>query len=82
MGEDVSGLSPASAGHKVVEHVMALNKAIGIPDNIKDLGVDLEYMAQMVSDSMRSANVLVNPRLTTAADVERIIGNAFHGIHS
>ena len=82
MGEDVSGQSPAGAGHKVVEHVMALNKAIGIPDNIKDLGVDLEYMAQMVSDSMRSANVLVNPRLTTAADVERIIGNAFHGIHS
>jgi alcohol dehydrogenase len=66
----------------VVEHVMALNEAIGIPDNIKDLGVDLDYMPQMVSDSMRSGNVLVNPRLTNAADVERIISNAFHGIHS
>lgn len=61
---------------------MALNKAIGIPDNIKDLGVDLDYMPQMVSDSMRSGNVLVNPRLTQASDIERIIGNAFHGLHS
>jgi alcohol dehydrogenase len=44
--------------------------------------VDLDYMPQMVSDSMRSGNVLVNPRLTTAADIERIISNAWHGIHS
>lgn len=82
MGEDIDGLSLARAGHKVVDHVVALNKAIGIPDNIKDLGVDLDYMPQMVSDSMRSGNVLVNPRLTTAADIERIISNAWHGIHS
>ena len=82
MGENVDGLSVARAGHKVVEHVVALNKAIGIPDNIKDLGVDLDYMPQMVSDSMRSGNVLVNPRLTTAADIERIISNAWHGTHS
>jgi alcohol dehydrogenase len=75
-------LLPYVIEYNVVDHVVALNKAIGIPDNIKDLGVDLDYMPQMVSDSMRSGNVLVNPRLTSAADVERIIGNAFHGIHS
>jgi len=51
------------------------------PGNIKDLGVDLDYMPQMVSDSMRSGNVLVNPRLTTAAEIERIISNAWHGVH-
>jgi len=39
-------------------------------------------MPQMVSDSMRSGNVLVNPRLTTATDIERIITNAWHGTHS
>ncbi len=33
----------------------------------------------MVSDSMRSGNVLVNPRLTTARDVERLITDAYHG---
>jgi len=78
MGENVDGLTATEGGHKVVDYVVALNKAIGIPDNIKDLGVDLEYMPQMVSDSMRSGNVLVNPRLTTAADIERIISNAYH----
>ena len=29
---------------------------------------------------MRSGNVLVNPRLTTAKDVEKIIKNSYDGI--
>lgn len=33
----------------------------------------------MVADSMRSGNVLVNPRLTTARDVEGIIRAAYGG---
>jgi len=81
MGENVDGLNVHQAGHKVAEHVMALNQAIGIPATIKALGVDLDYMPPMVRDSMRSGNVLVNPRLTNAADIERIISNAWHGVH-
>ncbi|MDT4830768.1 1,3-propanediol dehydrogenase [compost metagenome] len=81
MGQDVAGLDELGAARKVMDFVVELNAALGIPDNIKDLGVDLDFLPQMVSDSMRSGNVLVNPRLTTASDIETIITNAYHGVH-
>ena len=79
LGEDVTGLNSYDAGRKVVSYISELNKAIGIPSNTKDLGVDLEMLPQMVADSMRSGNVLVNPRLTTAEDIENIIIDAHKG---
>ncbi len=79
LGADVTGLSVEQAAARAVEAVVALNQAIGIPATIRELGVDLEFLPQMVSDSMRSGNVLVNPRLTTARDVERLITDAYHG---
>ncbi|MNS64255.1 1,3-propanediol dehydrogenase [compost metagenome] len=79
LGADVTGLSVEQAAARTVDAVVALNQAIGIPATIRELGVDLEFLPQMVSDSMRSGNVLVNPRLTTARDVERLITDAYHG---
>lgn len=79
LGADVTGLSVEQAAARTVDAVVALNQAIGIPSTIRELGVDLEFLPQMVSDSMRSGNVLVNPRLTTARDVERLITDAYHG---
>ncbi|MCO6060234.1 iron-containing alcohol dehydrogenase [Pseudomonas sp. MOB-449] len=81
MGQDVTGLDDLAAARKVVDFVVELNAFLGIPDNIRDLGVSLDFLPQMVSDSMRSGNVLVNPRLTSAADVETIITRAYHGTH-
>ena len=79
LGADVTGLNVEQAAARTVDAVVALNQAIGIPATIRELGVDLEFLPQMVSDSMRSGNVLVNPRLTTARDVERLITDAYHG---
>jgi len=79
LGADVTGLSVEQAAACTVARVVALNRAMGIPGTIRELGVDLEYLAQMVSDSMRSGNVRVNPRLTSARDVERLITDAYHG---
>lgn len=79
LGADVTGLGVEQAAARTVDAVVALNQAIGIPATIRELGVDLEFLPQMVSDSMRSGNVLVNPRLTTARDVERLITDAYHG---
>ena len=79
LGQDVSGLTAMEAGEKALQAVIDMNKALNIPDNIKDLGVKLERMPQLVEDSMRSGNVLVNPRLTTADDIQTIIENAYYG---
>ncbi|WP_454719742.1 MULTISPECIES: iron-containing alcohol dehydrogenase [Cupriavidus] len=80
LGVDTRAMSADEAARAAVQEVTGLNQALGIPATIRELGVDLAYLPQMVSDSMRSGNVLVNPRLTTAADIERIITNAYHGV--
>lgn len=79
LGSDVSGLRDLAAAERVVTLIRDLNRALGIPSNIRELGVDLAHLPQMVKDSMRSGNVLVNPRLTNAADIERIIVAAHRG---
>lgn len=79
LGADVTGLSTEEAAHKVLEIVIELNKSLNIPLNIKDLGVSLDRMDKLVEDSMSSGNILVNPRLTTAKDVQQIIENAYYG---
>jgi len=80
LGKDVSGLTPLAAAEKAVEAVVEMNEALGIPKTIKELGVTLDYLPQMVSDAMKSGNILANPRLTKANDVQMIIENAYHGV--
>jgi alcohol dehydrogenase class IV len=79
LGEDISGLGATEAAHKAVQAVEGMNKALNIPDNIKDLGVSLDYLDQMVKDSMKSRGVVVNPRLTSENDIRTIITEAYHG---
>ncbi|MBP1157008.1 alcohol dehydrogenase class IV [Paenibacillus sp. PvR052] len=57
-----------------------MNKAFNIPNNIKDLGVSLDYLPQMIKDSMRSGNVLANPRLAHDNDIKQIIESAYQGV--
>ena len=79
LGENVTGLSDYDAGNKVVSYICELNKSIGIPSNTEALGVKLDMLPQMIADSMRSGNVLVNPRLTTSEDIKNIIVDAHKG---
>ncbi|MBP1931656.1 iron-containing alcohol dehydrogenase [Ammoniphilus resinae] len=79
LGKNVDGLSVLEAGEKAIEAVIEMNQAMKIPLNIRDLGVDLEQLPKLVEDSMRSGNVLINPRLTRAADIQAIIERAYHG---
>ncbi|WP_134701144.1 iron-containing alcohol dehydrogenase [Ammoniphilus sp. YIM 78166] len=80
LGKDISGRSAEEAAYLAIEAVQEMNRDFEIPHNIKDLGVSLDYLPQLVEDSMRSGNVFVNPRLTRAADIQAIIENAYHGI--
>jgi alcohol dehydrogenase class IV len=80
LGEDVASLSITAAAEKAIDLVIQLNESLGIPKTIKELGVTLDQLGKMVEDSMRSGNVLINPRLTTANDIKKIIENAFTGV--
>ncbi|MFC0853617.1 iron-containing alcohol dehydrogenase [Halalkalibacter oceani] len=77
LGENVTRLNTLQAGEKAIEAVKRLNQSLNIPNNIKELGVSLDHLPQMVEDSMRSANVLSNPRLTRAEDIAAIIERAY-----
>lgn len=79
LGIDVSGISTKQAAQKAISHVIEMNRSMNIPLNIKDLGVSLDVLPKLVEDSMRSGNVLANPRLTRAKDIEAIIEKAFNG---
>jgi len=76
MGND----SKEVIAEKVIEKVTTWNKVFDIPDNTKALGVKLEEIDKLINDSMRSGNILVNPRLTTAKDVDQIIRESYAGI--
>ncbi|WP_274654395.1 iron-containing alcohol dehydrogenase [Paenibacillus humicola] len=79
LGCDTTGADTRRAGEMAVEAVTQLNRSLNIPASIRELGVDLKLLDKMVEDSMRSGNVLINPRLTTAADIRRIIEHAYSG---
>lgn len=79
LGQDVGGIPLMQAAEKAVEFVIQLNKSLNIPSNIKELGVSLDVLPKLVEDSMRSGNVLINPRLTTSDDIRMIIEKAYSG---
>lgn len=79
LGENTNGMTKQEAGERAIEAVIKLNQSLHIPNNIREIGVDLEYLPKLVKDSMRSGNVLINPRLTAAGDIEHIITNAYNG---
>ncbi|WP_077624686.1 iron-containing alcohol dehydrogenase [Sediminibacillus massiliensis] len=79
LGDNIQGLSRMEAARKAVTAVIQFNNELDIPDNIKELGVELDALPKLVEDSMRSGNVLINPRLTTPKDIETIIKNAYYG---
>jgi alcohol dehydrogenase class IV len=79
LGKDVSGLTTMQAAEKAIETVIEMNQSMKIPLNIKEIGVSLEVLPKLVEDSMRSGNVFINPRLTKASDIEKIIKKAYYG---
>ncbi|MEK3905933.1 iron-containing alcohol dehydrogenase [Oceanobacillus sp. FSL W7-1309] len=80
MGIDTANDSKEIIADKVIDTIAEWNHSYDIPNNTKELGVDISQLDKLVKDSMRSGNVLVNPRLTTAKDVEKIIKNSYDGI--
>ncbi len=58
--------------HKAVRRVFDLVEEIGIPSGLRDVGVDETLIPNMTNDAMQSGNILVNPRTTSAADIDAL----------
>ncbi|WHY74905.1 iron-containing alcohol dehydrogenase [Fictibacillus enclensis] len=80
LGEKTDGIPVKEAAELAIQAIIKLNNTLNIPSNIKDLDVSLDVLPKLVEDSMRSGNVLINPRLTSSKDIKEIIENAYNGI--
>lgn len=73
MGEPVAGGGMGTTEHeaalRAVAAVRRLETDIGIPPRLRDLGVDRASIPEMAADAMKSANIAINPRLTTINEI-------------
>lgn len=74
-----SSLTAKENATNVVKKIFDMNKELEIPICTKELGVNLDHIDQIIKDSMRSGNILVNPRLTTDKDIEYLVRISYEG---
>jgi alcohol dehydrogenase len=53
----------------LVRKIRQLNRQLGIPAALHDVGVTEEYFDVMADDAMKSGNIAVNPRDTKKQDI-------------
>lgn len=51
------------------DEVRKLNRELGIPGTLSEVGVTEDKIPQMAEDAMKSANILANPRQTNLRDI-------------
>jgi alcohol dehydrogenase len=73
LGERTEGLGPLAAAERSIVAVRSLSRDLGLPRGLGELGVREEDIGRVVVEAMKSGNVTVNPRETTAPQLERIL---------
>jgi 4-hydroxybutyrate dehydrogenase len=77
LGVECRSLSPDQASHAAIAAIEKLNEDIGIPKRLRDVGVREEMIPIMVPKAMEDGCHLLNPRETTAEDMESLYREAF-----
>ncbi len=73
LGEEINHLSLREAATRACDAVHSLAGDIGITMGLDHFGVKEEHISSIVDEAMKSGNVLVNPRRTTAEDLAGIL---------
>lgn len=80
MGENVEGLSSREAADKAVDAMARLSVDIGIPTNIKAVGVTEVDLEMLANEAIKQERLLGNnPRKLTLDDIRQIYKNAYYG---
>lgn len=79
MGESVDGLSTDDAAVKAIKAIQRLSAQIGIPQNLKALGVKPEDFSIMAENAKKDVCQLTNPRKASQKEVEEIFQKAYDG---
>ncbi|MCR4442819.1 MAG: iron-containing alcohol dehydrogenase [Peptococcaceae bacterium] len=56
----------------LIDEARKLNKELGIPNNLSELGVTKDDIPRLLADTLRSTLFEINPRQTTPQDVEQL----------
>jgi alcohol dehydrogenase len=76
LGVRTDSLAHHEAARAAVAAVRQLSAGVGIPANLRSVGVTEESIPQMAADAMTSGNVAINPRPTTLEDITRLYEQA------
>ncbi len=71
MGENIDGLSTMDAARKAIAAIRQISEQVGIPKNLRELGVKEEDFPIMAENAMKDVCQLTNPRKATK---EQVIG--------
>ena len=77
MGEDISGLSSMAAGEKAVEAIGKLCKEVGIPQKLRDIGVEKEKLSEIARLCFQADYNRWNPRYTEEKDFLALLEKAW-----
>ncbi len=78
LGQETHGLSPAEAAERGIIAVQELRLAIGIPDRLREIGVDSDQLRTFAEKSYAIKRILrVNPRPVTVDDLFAILQSAY-----
>ncbi|MGC6389922.1 iron-containing alcohol dehydrogenase [Ewingella sp. S1.OA.A_B6] len=79
MGENIIGLSSDDAAIKAIKAIQRLSKQVGIPHDLKSLGVKPEDFAVMAENAKKDVCQLTNPRKATKEQVIELFRKAYEG---
>lgn len=79
MGENIEGLSTGEAANKAIQAIRTISKQVGIPENLKVLGIKPEDFDIMAENAMKDVCSLTNPRKATKKQLIEIFQKAYNG---
>ncbi len=77
LGVATDGLDPCAAAERAIERVDELNRALGIPSGLHEIGVDAGDFDLFAVNALRDAYIATNPRPVSEDDVRRICVAAY-----
>jgi alcohol dehydrogenase len=77
MGEAIQGLTTLDAAKKAIEAIKQLNRDLGIPASLREIGVTKDKLAEMARLSFEANYNRWNPRYTTVEDFRSLFERAF-----
>jgi alcohol dehydrogenase class IV len=78
LGEETAGLSQRQAAERAIAAIEKLNRAIGIPARLRDLGVKQEQIPEIAEKGLAITRLVrVSPRVPKTAEIVELLQEAY-----